>query len=354
MGIFSNFKQNMGGLFAPGDGGSKFMDQMNTPQAQIAMRLLQASQGAPGKPAGSLGAIFGDSVMGYQNDAQQQQMQKLQMELLRAQTSKMNKPDAVDRGRLVTVTGADGKPTYQYEADAAGQTPYIEPKGTAGQAGEIDIARALNDPNIPENVRRDLRSLIDKKYRDPAGEPMVPVQTPQGVVYMPRSQVAGRSVPQPDSAAKPTIGEQQAAMLATRLRGAQEGLAKLGASSATPGVMENIAKGTPLIGGETAANAFRSSDRQQADAMQVDALDAALTLATGATYTPEQIQNARKSYFPQLLDSEKTKKSKEERFNTLVKAAMERAGAASPAINRAMGISSPASGNENDPLGIRR
>jgi hypothetical protein len=127
MGIFSSLKQNMGGLFAPGDGGSQFMDRMNTPQAQIAMRLLQASQGASGKPAGSLGAIFGDSVMGYQNDAQQQQMQKLQMELMRVQTSKMNKPDAVDRGKLVAVAGADGKPTYQYEADAVGQTPWADP-----------------------------------------------------------------------------------------------------------------------------------------------------------------------------------------------------------------------------------
>jgi hypothetical protein len=200
MGIFSNLKQNMGGLFAPGDGGSRFMDRMNTPQAQIAMRLLQASQGAPGKPAGSLGAIFGDSVMGYQNDAQQQQMQKLQMELLRSQTARMNKPDPVDRGRLVSVQGEKG-PQYQYEADAVGMTPYQQPQGNGSDPSEVAIARYLNDPATPEAAKTELRSLLKSKYSTPQSEPLVSVQMPDGTQSLiPRSQAAGR---QPGVAAPP-------------------------------------------------------------------------------------------------------------------------------------------------------
>ena len=315
-----------------GSWANKLVSRLNSPAAQLGLRIL-----ANNRPGVSVGANLGQSYLGYQQDQAAQQQAQLQQQLMQAQIAKMQQPQQEpDQLAMLRALQKDPSLLETYSK--------MHPSGSVNGPGELDIARALaDDPNDPKQVRVQLQKILDRKYRDPAGEPMVPVQTPQGVIYMPRSQVSGRPVPQPESNAKPTIGEQQAAMLATRLRMAQDGLKNLDSSAATPGVLENIAKGIPIVGGETAANIFRSSGRRQADSMQVDALDAALTLATGATYTPEQLQNLRKSYFPQLLDDEKTKKSKEERFNTLVKAAMERAGAAAPSINRAMGVQQPSS-----------
>jgi hypothetical protein len=129
------------------------MDRMNTPQAQIAMRLLQASQGASGKPAGSLGAIFGDSVMGYQNDAQQQQMQKLQMELMRSQTARMNKPEQ----EQYTVTQGDSGPVFTPNSQLGGARPYAPP----GDAEKLPDGMRIGKSGDPEWIP----GFLDGKLR---------------------------------------------------------------------------------------------------------------------------------------------------------------------------------------------
>lgn len=73
-------------------------------------------------------------------------------------------------------------------------------------------------------------------------------------------------------------------------------------------------------------NDLKSSGRQQIEAAQLDALDAALTLATGAAYTKEQLFGLRKAYFPQPNDSEATIKAKQARFENVIQSARVRAG----------------------------
>jgi hypothetical protein len=75
-------------------------------------------------------------------------------------------------------------------------------------------------------------------------------------------------------------------------------------------------------------NDLKSSGRQQVEAAQLDALDAALTLATGAAYTKEQLIGLRKAYFPQPNDSEATIKAKQARFENVIQSARVRAGSA--------------------------
>lgn len=152
--------------------------------------------------------------------------------------------------------------------------------------------------------------------RVPSGEPYKPVTTHTGNV---------------------TEGERKAAALGTRLEGALQALnaveqASPGASR--PGWME---RGLENVGLETAANVVRSSDRQQADAAQLDALDAALTLATGAAYTETQLQSLRKSYFPQIGDSDAQVAAKQKRFETIVQTARIASGRAEPSIDKALG-----------------
>lgn len=132
-----------------------------------------------------------------------------------------------------------------------------------------------------------------------------------------------------------TEGERKAAALGTRLDAALtelNGLSAIAPEAEKPGLIE---RGLESVGLEAAANTVRSTERQRADAAQLDALDAALTLATGAAYTKEQLQNLRKSYFPQLGDDEATVAAKKERFNTIVKTARIAAGRAEPSIDRA-------------------
>ena len=139
-------------------------------------------------------------------------------------------------------------------------------------------------------------------------------------------------------APQPTEGERKAATLATRLEGSLRELDELGAASAKPGYLE---KTLESAGMESAANVTRSSARQRANAAQLDALDAALTLGTGATYTKEQLANFKTQYFPQIGDDAKTIESKKNRFETIVNAARTAAGRAAPAIDAALGPKLP-------------
>jgi hypothetical protein len=77
---------------------------------------------------------------------------------------------------------------------------------------------------------------------------------------------------------------------------------------------------------ETGANLIRSEPRQQIETAQMDLLDAALTLGTGAAYTKEQLKGYSSSYFPKIGDSPKTIKDKEARLANIVEAAKIAAG----------------------------
>ena len=79
------------------------------------------------------------------------------------------------------------------------------------------------------------------------------------------------------------------------------------------------------------SNKLTSADRQRIESAQLDVLDAALTLGTGAAYTKEQIEGYRKSYFPQLGDDPATVKDKQLRLQNLLESAYISAGRAAPA-----------------------
>jgi hypothetical protein len=69
----------------------------------------------------------------------------------------------------------------------------------------------------------------------------------------------------------------------------------------------------------------------------LEILDAALTLGTGAAYTREQLENYRRSYFPQLGDKQGTVKDKQQRLKSLIDSAMIKSGRAAP--NMPSGVS---------------
>lgn len=146
-----------------------------------------------------------------------------------------------------------------------------------------------------------------------------------------------------DKKAAATEGERKAATLLQRLEGSQ---AQLSAAlrddpgAVKPGV---VASGLRAMGADMAANTLATSGaRQRVEAAQLDVLDAALTLGTGAAYTREQLEGYRKSYFPQIGDTPATIKDKEARLGNVIEAAKIAAGRAANTAKG--GATAPAAG----------
>jgi hypothetical protein len=127
---------------------------------------------------------------------------------------------------------------------------------------------------------------------------------------------------------EPTEDEKKSSGYALRIQNGLNILKALTSSDpgvAKPELLPQALSRIPFVG-EQVANAATSSKRQQVEAAQLDMLDAALTLNTGAAYTKEQLQGLSKSYFPATGDSAETIKAKQERLDGLIATARMRAG----------------------------
>lgn len=136
-----------------------------------------------------------------------------------------------------------------------------------------------------------------------------------------------------------TGDEKTAAFLTTRLADGVRALGQHKGSRPTLGV-----EAVRTIAGDTAANYLTGDDRQIVEANQLDVLDSALTLGTGAAYTKEQLEGYRKSYFPVLGDSDAVVAEKSRKLKVLLQAARLKAGSAAPMIDTALaeaGLSDP-------------
>lgn len=112
---------------------------------------------------------------------------------------------------------------------------------------------------------------------------------------------------------------------------------------------------------EGLANQLRPEARQRVESAQLDALDAALTLNTGAAYTREQLQGLSRSYFAQPGDDDKTVADKGNRLQSLIDTARLRAGDkgaamtdAAQAKNAARTGAAPSAGAQALPGGMTR
>lgn len=167
-----------------------------------------------------------------------------------------------------------------------------------------------------------------------------PVTFPDGSVRLvqfgnrgSRREVEGVTPAPTDRDAKPpTEGERKAATLLKRLDFSLGQLQKAvddSPNAASPSLAAEAARRLPFVG-EAASNSITPAERQRVEAAQLDILDAALTLGTGAAYTREQLEGYRRSYFPQIGDSEATIRDKAARLDNVVEAAKIAAGRAAP------------------------
>ena len=146
----------------------------------------------------------------------------------------------------------------------------------------------------------------------------------------PRTEVpasrAGTQVPGKGAGA-PTEGERKAATLLQRLQGSQNQLTQALLDDPTAAGPEAFAAAVGKLS-TTGANLLNSEERQRVEAAQLDILDAALTLGTGAAYTREQLEGYRQSYFPIYGDKPKNIKDKQARLQNVIDAANIAAGKA--------------------------
>jgi hypothetical protein len=135
--------------------------------------------------------------------------------------------------------------------------------------------------------------------------------------------------------AKLREGESQAAFLSTNLAGNIAIMNK--ALKADPSVARPT-WGQVFSGylGSDVKNALLPEQRQVVEDSQRIITDAALTLGTGAAYTPEQIEAYRRGFFPQVGDKPAQIEAKRERLKLALAAARIKAGNAAPKIDEAM------------------
>lgn len=184
--------------------------------------------------------------------------------------------------------------------------------------------------------RKELRGLIAASRPAPQAPQVQTMPTEGGMLERVNGQwqpitVGGKPVLPKGAGAgagNATEGERKAATLLQRMQGSEaqlEAALKLDKSAAKPGL---VSSGLRSLGMDTVANTVTPENRQKVEAAQLDILDAALTLGTGAAYTKEQLEGYRKSYFPQLGDKPQTVKDKQERLNNVLSAARIAAGRA--------------------------
>ena len=240
-------------------------------------------------------------------------------------------------GRSAIINGQQVTLGYNREATQANQDRALKMREK-----EADIARTMGQ------IELDKEKL--NQARQPAGMPA----PPSGYQWNADGSLTSIKGGPADQANKPTTeDEKKSAGYAIRMEGALKAMETLGKENpdaVKPGVMASVAGSLPGVGGML-ENWANSPARRQIEGAQLDALDAALTLATGAAYTKEQLKNLSKAYFPQIGDDPATIDDKKARLESVIQTARIRAGGAAKFIDPVVnGGKQPSSQQETQPM----
>jgi hypothetical protein len=121
-------------------------------------------------------------------------------------------------------------------------------------------------------------------------------------------------------------------------------------SAVKPNVPASIVEA--IAGPNLLSRSITPAQRQIIEDSQLDVLDAALTLRTGAAYTREQLKGMRDTYFPKLGDKPPAIAAKNQRLETLLEGAYIVSGRATPQRVSAPNALPPAQPNVNKELNI--
>lgn len=258
-------------------------------------------------------------------------------------------------GSLIALQGNRYQPGYKQPVPGFAPIPKTATIGERTAQGNLSLAQQKfqfeqANPGITVQTTED-GSLVGVNNRTGQAMPITmgggAPAAPTGGPGMPAAPAAGTPLRGKSTTAATTEGERKAATLLQRLQFSQGQLTQAlvdDPNAAKPGVFTSALDmlSTPL------ANKLTSEARQRVESAQLDMLDAALTLGTGAAYTKEQLEGYRKSYFPAIGDGPAQIKDKKARLENVISAAKIAAGkgaALVPNFSNAAG---------NDPLGLRK
>lgn len=286
------------------------------------MQIGAMPQMAPRKPdlQGAYGALIGSGVpqlqqMGTQGMVQMPQLQAAQQEREDNRTFRQQEAQAARDARAAELKMRMEDQRVSQQEKLAAQRELQQMQIDARKDMQRMIAASRPAAQAPQAQTLQTESGILERR----GNEWVPI-TVGGKQVMPKGAGAG--------AGNATEGERKAATLLQRMQGSEaqlEAALKLDKTAAKPGL---VSSGLRSLGMDTVANTVTPENRQKVEAAQLDILDAALTLGTGAAYTKEQLEGYRKSYFPQLGDKPETVRDKQERLNNVLGAARIAAGRA--------------------------
>jgi hypothetical protein len=208
---------------------------------------------------------------------------------------------------------------------------------TPAEIANLQVARgnlAVAQGGLGLRQQEFLRGAFDVK-ESPEGYAYIP-KTP-GAAAIPIMGAGGEQL-KGVSGGKATEGERKAATLLSRMQLAQTQMDQ--GTKGAPGFLTSI---TPRVG--------LPEERKRVEDAQLDFLDSALTLATGAAYTEFQLKGAMQSYFPKFGDDATTIAEKELRRKNLMEAARISAGTMSGAVPPAGGAGAGGGGAARPSLG---
>ena len=182
--------------------------------------------------------------------------------------------------------------------------------------GQIEIIGTTAKTITPDAIAADARARQDLAFR-------VSQASPEAIQARAKAEAQGRAAGEGDGILKATEGERKAATLLGILQNAEVVIDTVSGKKSQPGPLSSAVP-----------SALKNEDRQRMEAAQLDFLDAALTLSTGAAYTKEQLEGKVKTYFPQYGDKKETLADKAKRRGELVEMARIAAGRAAGAIKQ--------------------
>jgi hypothetical protein len=297
--------------------------QPGTGRAPLAPALLQGLQAGQGAFKSSIEGQVGNVLTGQKiAEAKRQKDILAQRQKLLSNTD----PSRLNEAYAASLQSGDLELAKVFADQIKASRQVLKP-GERLYEGEKVIAEGAADPE-----KRRLTGAVGNLALTMFGTSDVGSMSPQQLQAV-DAEARRRNLERPPSTIinMPSESERTAGFLVQRLQGGLQSLAT--ASGIDPSAIKPNAPGElvqRLTGSETLKNMAIPAQRQVIEAAQLEVLDSALTLGTGAAYTREQLEGYRRSYFPQIGDSAQTITDKQKRLNNLLGAARIKSGKATP------------------------
>ena len=317
----------------------------------LGLGLLRASRGQPGQGRPSTAQAFGEAGPGALQ-AYQQTFDKTLADALkglqvqdvlakRADEERMRKARETFENRIAGATTM--QPTRQGVLDTQSN---IDPALLEGMSAQQVIGMAPKTQQVTDQNAADRAVLDYLRVASPteyaklvAKEPRALPSSVQEYQFAVSQGFKGTFADYQEQMNKsratninmPSGEERKAGFLANRVRFGLDQMSQVinkNAPAASPEALPSLVKW--MTQSDFLSNSLTSPDRQRIEAAQLDILDAALTLGTGAAYTREQLEGYRKAYFPQLNDDKTTVADKQARLQNLLESAYITAGRSAP------------------------